>query len=150
MIGHKVLLSKKSDEWITPPEIIFAIEEAGYNILYDLAATEENAITENFFSDLNEKNIDEAKNKLQSVLKKERDVAFCNPPYSKAKDFVKWCVSFNLPVILLLPARTDTRWFHEWLYEKENIIILFLKGRLRFSNAKFNAPFPSLLAFINC
>lgn len=46
--------------------------------------------------------------------------------------------------VFLLPARTDTRWFHEIVLPlaKE---IRFIKGRLKFSGAKWNAPFPSML-----
>lgn len=46
---------------------------------------------------------------------------------------------------MLIPARTDTRWFHEFIYNKENVEIRFLKGRLKFGNAKNSAPFPSMI-----
>jgi hypothetical protein len=45
-------------------------------------------------------------------------------------------------VILLLPARTDTKWFHNYCIEHE---IEFLKGRLKFGNAINSAPFPSMI-----
>ena len=47
-------------------------------------------------------------------------------------------------VVMLLPARTDTRWFHEWVYERA-AEIRFLRGRLRFGGAKNSAPFPSMI-----
>jgi hypothetical protein len=46
--------------------------------------------------------------------------------------------------VALLPSRTDTRWFHTWVYGKAEI--RFIKGRLKFGGAKDSAPFPSLLA----
>ena len=45
--------------------------------------------------------------------------------------------------VMLLPARTDTKWFHDYVYKKAEI--RFLKGRLRFNNAPENAPFPSMI-----
>jgi hypothetical protein len=47
-------------------------------------------------------------------------------------------------VVLLVPARTDTRWYHDWIEEKAETS--FLRGRLRFGGATSSAPFPSMLA----
>ena len=44
---------------------------------------------------------------------------------------------------MLIPARTDTRWFHDYIYGKAEI--RFIKGRLRFGNSNVNAPFPSMV-----
>lgn len=44
---------------------------------------------------------------------------------------------------MLIPARTDTRWFHEYVYGKAEI--RFVRGRLKYGNAKWNAPFPSMI-----
>ena len=46
-------------------------------------------------------------------------------------------------VVMLLPARTDTKWFHEYIYNKAEI--RFIKGRLKFGNSKNVAPFPSMI-----
>ena len=45
--------------------------------------------------------------------------------------------------VMLIPARTDTKAFHEYIYGKAEI--RFIKGRLRFGNAQQNAPFPSMI-----
>ena len=45
-------------------------------------------------------------------------------------------------VVMLLPARTDTKWFHEYIYGKAEI--RFVRGRLRFGGAANQAPFPSM------
>lgn len=45
--------------------------------------------------------------------------------------------------VMLIPARTDTRWFHEYVYGKAEI--RFVRGRLKYGNAKWNAPFPSMI-----
>ncbi len=46
-------------------------------------------------------------------------------------------------VVLLIPARTDTRYFHDYIYKKCEI--RFIKGRLKFGDSKNSAPFPSML-----
>lgn len=73
---------------------------------------------------------------------------WCNPPYGRK--IGKWVKKAydeykqnGTTVVMLLPARTDTRWFHDYIYGVAEII--FIKGRLRFSGAKANAPFPSMV-----
>lgn len=46
---------------------------------------------------------------------------------------------------MLIPARTDTKWFHDYIYKKENVKIKFIRGRLKFGKAQNSAPFPSML-----
>jgi hypothetical protein len=69
---------------------------------------------------------------------------FCNPPYGPdiAKFLIRWHEAEI--AVYLLPARTDTRWFHELCLPlaKE---IRFIRGRLKFGDAKFGAPFPSMV-----
>lgn len=61
----------------------------------------------------------------------------------KYGEWVKKAAESNTTVVMLLPARTDTKWFHEYIYKKAEII--FIKGRLRFGNSKNSAPFPSMI-----
>lgn len=70
---------------------------------------------------------------------------FCNPPYGP--DIANWLVRAREPIlaVFLLPARTDTKWFHELVLGRADEI-RFIKGRLKFGNAKNSAPFPSFLA----
>ncbi len=72
---------------------------------------------------------------------------FCNPPYSNIKEWVKKCyeeaLKPNTIVVLLIPARTDTRYFHDYIIHRSEI--RFIKGRLRFGEAKTGAPFPSMI-----
>ena len=49
----------------------------------------------------------------------------------------------NTTVVMLLPARTDTKWFHNHIYG--NSEIRFIKGRLKFGDAVNSAPFPSMI-----
>ena len=46
-------------------------------------------------------------------------------------------------VVCLVPARTDTKWFHDFVLGKAEI--RFIRGRLKFGNSKNSAPFPSML-----
>ena len=69
---------------------------------------------------------------------------FCNPPYGpKLGDFLKCALDAELAVFLI-PARTDVKWFHEIVLPHASEI-RFIKGRLKFGDAKNAAPFPSML-----
>ena len=81
------------------------------------------------------------------------NVNFVNPPYSNWSDWVKKGAEQTLKgrtSIFLLPARTDTKTFHEYIYKKPNVEIRFIKGRLKFTrNGKSSpAPFPSMLVIM--
>lgn len=68
---------------------------------------------------------------------------FCNPPYSNIRKFLDRALEADLAVFLI-PARTDTRWFHDVClpFARE---IRFVRGRLKFGGAKTGAPFPSMI-----
>ena len=72
---------------------------------------------------------------------------FCNPPYSAIADWVRKAYyegcKDNTVVVLLIPARTDTRYFHNFIYGRSEI--RFIKGRLKFGDSKNGAPFPSMI-----
>lgn len=75
---------------------------------------------------------------------------WCNPPYGR--EIGKWVEKavrerereYNRFIVMLLPARTDTKWFQQYVYGKA--YLYFINGRLSFGNQKGNAPFPSVLA----
>lgn len=96
----------------------------------------------------------------------EGETVFCNPPYRKEiGTWVRKCYAeaqkSNTTVVMLIPARTDTKWFHDYIYQKDNVEIRFIKGRLKFMNryippskknrlfyyinAAHPAPFPSII-----
>ena len=72
---------------------------------------------------------------------------FCNPPYSNIKAWIKKAYQEshkdNTVIVMLVPARTDTRWFHQYVLHRSEIRFVF--KRIKFSGAKFNAPFPSMI-----
>ena len=73
-------------------------------------------------------------------------VTFVNPPYSKIKDWCKKAYQEYLngkTVVMLIPSRTDTKYWHEYIMKASEI--RFIKGRLKFGDAKNSAPFPSCI-----
>ena len=72
---------------------------------------------------------------------------FVNPPYSSIGEWVQKCYyEAQKPgtiVVLLIPARTDTRYFHDYILHRSEV--RFLKGRLKFGDSKNSAPFPSMV-----
>ncbi|MDG4967109.1 phage N-6-adenine-methyltransferase [Lactococcus lactis] len=74
--------------------------------------------------------------------------SFCNPPYGRqVKDWFKKAYNEsqkdNTTVVMLIPARTDRIYFHEYIYHKSEI--RFIKGPLKFGDAKNSATFPSMV-----
>lgn len=68
---------------------------------------------------------------------------FCNPPYGRGVgDWLAKAGEAELAVYLL-PARTDTKWWHNCAMQADEI--RFLRGRLKFGEAKVRAPFPSVI-----
>jgi site-specific DNA-methyltransferase (adenine-specific) len=126
--------SSKTDQWATP-QAFFDVLNAEFDFDLDPCADEYNAKCVNFFT------------KEQDGLKQSWDnqKVFCNPPYGR--EVGKWVKKASEAkggiVVLLIPARTDTRYFHEYIYNKAEV--RFLKGRLKFGDSKNSAPFPSMV-----
>ena len=125
-----VHFSSATDEWATPPG--FAEKYSPFDL--DPAATVDNARAPKFFT------------KVECGLTQEwRGRVWLNPPYGRTIGlWVKKAVESahqGATVVCLLPARTDTRWWHDYVipYGK----IEFLRGRLKFGGCKNSAPFPS-------
>jgi phage N-6-adenine-methyltransferase len=86
---------------------------------------------------------------------------FVNPPYSKISKWIDKAINeYNSridnwkkgikpePIVLLVPARTDTRWWHK-IVSQHSSKVVFIKGRLKFNNGKTNAPFPSCIIIMS-
>ncbi|GAA4131904.1 phage N-6-adenine-methyltransferase [Sphingobacterium kyonggiense] len=74
---------------------------------------------------------------------------FCNPPYGR--QLVEWVIKCQKEgsksgtlVVMLIPARTCTAYFHKYIYKTAQEI-RFIRGRIRFVGAQWQAPFPSML-----
>lgn len=133
-----VHFSSKSSEWETPEDLYNKLNQE-FSFTLDPACTSENCRCEKgFYHDM-------GMDGLIEPWMGER--VFMNPPYGRAiggwieKAYKEY--SRGVLVVALLPARTDTHWFHDYIYKKAEI--RFLKGRLKFSNAENSAPFPSMV-----
>ena len=121
----KGLFSSASQHWTTPKELYDSLD-AEFNFNDDPCPLSENGI--------------------DGLLREWGTRTFCNPPYGR--NIGKWInKGYNESqqgklVVMLIPSRTDTKWFHEYVLKGE---IRFIKGRLKFGDAKQGAPFPSAI-----
>lgn len=136
---EKVLFSSKKEEWETPMELFNELnKEFGFNT--DVCALPENAKCLHYFTP-----------EADGLKSDWRGTCWCNPPYGRK--IYKWVQKAyneskkNATVVMLLPARTDTKWFHEYIYNQAEI--RFIKGRLKFGNSKNSAPFPSMIVIFS-
>lgn len=132
-----VMFSNKSDDWATPTEFFDELNNE-FRFTLDPCASRDNHKCERYFT------------KEQDGLKQNwgGSRVFCNPPYGKEiSAWVRKCSEEskkeNTLVVMLIPARTDTKWFHEYIYNKAEV--RFLRGRLKFGESKNSAPFPSMI-----
>lgn len=137
MANIQACLSSKTDNWATPQDFFDNLNEE-FHFTLDPCANEENHKCDLFYT------------KEQDGLTKDwgGHVVFCNPPYGKEiADWVRYSYEQsqkpNTTVVMLIPARTDTRYFHDYIYGKAEI--RFIKGRLKFGDATTAAPFPSMV-----
>lgn len=125
MTLNAALFSSRSDHWFTPPDFYAALHgEFGFTFDPCPLMSEESGL-----------------------LVPWTGRVFCNPPYSKIGEFVRkglWHLHTKdcELVVYLIPARTDTAWFHDFIYGKAEI--RFVRGRLKFGG-KGSAPFPSMV-----
>lgn len=136
MVINEALFSSERDDWETP-ELLFQKLNEEFNFTIDVCANEINAKCILYY--------DVITNGL--IQDWSRDICWMNPPYGKViGDWVKKAYEESLcgaTVVCLLPARTDTRWFHDYIYHKAEI--RFIRGRLKFVGADNCAPFPSMI-----
>ena len=131
-----VMYSSNSDEWSTPDDF-FRRLDAEFNFTLDPCCTDSNHKCDKYYT--------VADNGLNQDWQGE--TVFCNPPYSQIAQWVRkaWKEGRKegTTVVLLIPARTDTKYFHNYIYHRSEI--RFVKGRLKFGNSKNSAPFPSMV-----
>jgi phage N-6-adenine-methyltransferase len=133
-----VHFSSESDAWRTPPAL-FARLHARWHFSLDPCATAENATCPRYFTRAN-----------NGLLQPWTGRCFLNPPYGC--EIGRWVEKAAAEVrlhnaelvVALLPARTDTRWWRDWVAPWARV--RFLTGRLHFSGSKHAAPFPSAIA----
>jgi phage N-6-adenine-methyltransferase len=139
---NDVHFSSKKQDWETPNDLFSLLDEE-FAFELDACATKDNAKCIKYFDE----EADGLKQSWQTLGKS----VYCNPPYS-AGALTKWCdkaieeAARGVRVILLVPARTDTKWWHRVFAQAEEIRLL--EGRLKFTGAKFSAPFPSCVVVL--
>lgn len=139
------LFSSEKQDWCTPQQFFDELD-AEFHFVLDAAATHQNSKCKRCFTP-------EDDGLIQSW-----DVGgavYCNPPYGK--EIGLWVkkayeeAQKGTTIVMLIPARTDTKYFHEYIYHKAEI--RFVKGRLKFTDEngipKGTAPFPSMVVIYN-
>lgn len=123
---NRVLFRSQSVEWPTPHKVYSALD-AEFKFDFDPCPTD---------------GFEDGLATLFTSWRGKR--VFCNPPYGP--QIRKWLARAHEAelVVYLLPARTDVSWFHELVLPRATEI-RFLRGRLRFGQAKNVAPFPSMI-----
>jgi phage N-6-adenine-methyltransferase len=134
MSNLQVHFTSNSNEWSTPQDFFDKLNQE-FNFTLDPCATNENAKCDKFYT-LEDDGLS---------LSWDNEIVFCNPPYGRQiKHWVKKASDARGGVVvLLIPARTCTSYFHDYIYNKAEI--RFIRGRLKFGDGKAPAPFPSML-----
>ena len=130
------MLPSQRDDWGTPKDLFNELDSE-FAFTLDAASNEQNYKVKKHYT-VKENGL------IQSWA---NESVFINPPYGRV--LYDWCKKAYMEkerakiIVALLPARTDTRWFHEFCYNKAEI--RFLKGRLKFDECKNSATFPSMI-----
>lgn len=142
-MNKEVMFSSKTDNWSTPQDLFDSLNEV-YKFTLDPCADNTNYKCSKYYT--------KAENGLMQEWTNE--IVFCNPPYGR--DIKNWVeksfyenIHNNALVVMLIPARTDTQWFHEYIYGNPFAKVKFIKGRLKFGGSKNSAPFPSMIVEFN-
>lgn len=136
-MNTETMFSSKTDLWATPQDFFDKLNEE-FKFDLDVCALPENAKCERYFTP-----------EVDGLSQTWAGNVWCNPPYGR--EIGSWVKRGYLAaknriadvVVMLLPARTDTRWFHDYINGKAEI--RFIRGRLKFGDSKNSAPFPSMV-----
>lgn len=136
-MNTELMFGSKSNEWETPQDVFDMLNDE-FHFTLDPCSTHLNAKCEKHFTI--------AEDGLKQDWRGE--TVFCNPPYGR--ELPLWIekaaksAGGGTTVVMLIPARTDTRAFHDYIYNKAEI--RFIRGRLKFGGGSKNAaPFPSMI-----
>lgn len=131
-----VMFSSKTDMWETPQDFFDKLDEE-FHFMLDVCATADSAKCDKFYTVEDD-----------GLSQDWDETTWCNPPYGRQiGNWVKKAYwqhrEFGSTIVMLLPARTDTAWFHDFILDKAEI--RFIRGRLKFGGSKNSAPFPSMV-----
>ena len=131
---NKGMFSSQTDLWETPQDLFDKLDKI-FQFQIDVCATPENAKCKTFFTP-----------EIDGLKQDWKGICWMNPPYGR--QIGKWMKKAyesslcGATVVCLVPARTDIAWWHEYAMRG---YIEFVRGRLKFGNAKNSAPFPSAI-----
>lgn len=131
-MNTEVMFSSKTDMWATPQHLFDELN-AEFHFETDVCAVPSNAKCKKYYTPLDD-----------GLSQEWSGVCWCNPPYGR--EIGKWvekAATSKALTVMLIPARTDTKWFHDYVYNK--VETRFIKGRLKFGGAQNSAPFPSMI-----
>ena len=133
---NKSMFTSTTDLWESPQDFFDRLN-AVFHFETDVCALPENAKCARFFTP-----------QMDGLAQPWSGVCWMNPPYGR--EIEKWVRKAyesardnGATIVCLLPARTDTKWFHDYCLQYG--AVSFVKGRLKFGNAKSSAPFPSMV-----
>ena len=156
-MNSAVMFGKATDEWATP-QALFDELDREFGFAVDVAATRDNAKCAGYFGRdgiYEDALTADWSRALWAVEDGTRRRAFwMNPPYSRCREFIalaalRACGGYT--VVCLVPSRTDTRWWHDHVYDAVHrqwytgVEVRFIKGRLKFGDSTNSAPFPSVV-----
>ena len=132
MAINSVLYSSESEVWETPKDLFDKLD-AEFHFDIDVCALPSNAKCTTFFTP-----------EQDGLTQKWEGVCWMNPPYGrKIGAWMRKALEAKTTVVCLVPARTDTKWWHDYAMKASEI--RFVKGRLKFGDSKNSAPFPSAI-----
>jgi phage N-6-adenine-methyltransferase len=137
-MNNELMFSSEKQDWATPQNLFDELNHQ-YNFDVDVCAHSRNYKCEKYYT--------EDDNALEQEWK---GTCWMNPPYDQSAIFIEKAYEESLKgsrVVALIPARTDTKYFHNYCMQAEEI--MFIKGRLKFGDSKNSAPFPSMLVVFN-
>lgn len=133
-MNKELMFSSKTDQWATPQDFFDKLDQE-FAFTLDPCADETNHKCAKYYT--------KQEDGLAQSWEGER--VYCNPPYGR--EIAKWVKKSAEGgaelAVMLIPARTDTAWFHDYIYNKAEV--RFIRGRLKFGDAKNAAPFPSMV-----
>jgi len=136
------MFSSKSGEWSTPQDFYNKLHWRFGPFDLDPCASPYNTKCDNFYT--------EPEDGLSKSW--QGHTVFVNPPYGRGietwiKKAYEESQDPSTKVVMLIPARTDTRYWHDYVMKAE--LVYFVKGRLKFGNSQNSAPFPSAVVVFN-
>lgn len=132
-MNKELMFSSATDMWATPQDFFDRLNTV-FRFNVDVCALPDNAKCDQYFTP-----------DMDGLSQPWQGVCWMNPPYGR--EIGKWvekafksAKEHGATVVCLLPARVDTRWWHDYCAKGE---VHFIKGRLKFGGAKDPAPFPN-------